>query len=194
MDSIVSKTEEAIVQRDQSQKIFNEQNKLLDKSNELTQKQFEDTKPDVTIYTHGITYYTEDSTIIKFKLIFTNEGERVARDFKHIAVQFYRDKISNKFFSHFISLGSETYIYPSKRLRAEKPLSFNYPDFYEQTSGGIIIVLFSYFDDLLVDRIENQLIFRFETEIDTINVFKENRIPNDLQKYLSKNKIKLVID
>lgn len=36
VDNIVQKTEEAIIQREESQKIFDEQNRLLEKSNELT--------------------------------------------------------------------------------------------------------------------------------------------------------------
>lgn len=194
MDIIIKKTEAAIIQREKSQKIFDEQNKLLEKSNELTQKQFEDTKPDVTIYTEHITFSYVDSFQTQKRIVSTNEGDRIAQKFRSKTLIAFKNKIDSKFFYYHLSFSDDSEIYPSKMLVSTDIIPVNYQEIFEKTNGGIIVISIRYFDELLLNKLEKQLVFRMQIDQDKIKVFKESSVPEALEEYLFDNKIDLAID
>ena len=194
MDIIFSKTEEAIIQREKSQKIFDEQNKLLEKSNELTQKQIEDAKPEVTVYTEHITFSYVDSLKTQKRIVFTNEGERTAQKFRSKEVIVFKSKIDDKYFYYHLSNSDDSEIYPSKMLVSTDIIPVNYKEIFEKTNGGVIVISIRYFDELLLNKIDKQLIFRMHIDQDKIKIFKESSMPRALEEYLYENQINMVID
>lgn len=106
----------------------------------------------------------------------------------------FKDKTKKNYFDYFISYSDEAEIYPAKMLVSTNSLQFKHQDIFDKTSGGIIIIIFRYFDELLNNRIEKQLVFRMQINNDDIKIFKENDVPKDLEEYLYKHKIILTID
>jgi hypothetical protein len=194
MDNIVKKTEEAIVQREISQTIFDAQNRLLEKSNELTQKQIEDAKPKVHVYTEYITFSELDTSKTQQRIVFKNEGKRIAQNVEYQIVSVLKNKIDNKYFFHNTSLSLIPEIYPSTMSVSTSQLPLRYQDILAGTNGGIIIITMRYFDELLHYKTEKQLIFRIEIDANKIKIFKESNLPADLEIYLSRYKIKLVLE
>ena len=194
MDDLVGKTEEAIIQREQNQKVFDEQNRLLEKSNELTQKQIEDAKPEVTVYTEHITFSYVDSLQTQKRIVFTNEGERIAQKFRSKDIIVFKSKIDDKYFYYHLSYSDDSEIYPSKMLVSTDIIPVNYQEIFEKTNGGIVIISIRCIDELLLNNIEKQLVFRVQIDHDKIKVFKESSVPLALEEYLFKNNINLRID
>ncbi len=196
MDNIVRKTEEAIIQREQSQKIFDEQNRLLEKSNDLTQKQFEDSKPDVITYTGDITFAANDSISTKTTIVFRNEGKRVASEFKTNYALAFKTKIDSKYSYKFFSSSNskQSDIYPTDpivglTLTDEFPIPFD--TILRNSTEGLIIISIRYIDKLFNNVIEKKLIFRLQIDKERIKVFKENTIPKELEEDMLQNKINL---
>ena len=194
MDNIVKKTEAAIIQREKSQQIFDEQNKLLERSNELTQKQIEDAKPKVHVYTEHITFSAIDTTKTQQRIVFTNDGKRIAQNVAYQIVSLFKNKADDQYFYHYVSLSLIPEIYPEKMVVSTNQLPLRYQDILAGTNGGIIIITMRYFDELLFNKTEKHLIFRIEIDNDKIKIFKESNVPADLEVYLSRYKIKLVLD
>ena len=194
MDFIISKTEESIIQREQSQKIFDEQKKLLEKSNELTQKQLEDSKPDVVTYTPDITFAPNDSISTTIKILFRNEGKRVASEFKANYVVAFKNKNGTnylyKFFSHSNSQQSDIYpMDPTVGLIVTNELAISFDSILKNSTGGVIIIAIRYIDNLFNNILEKKFIFSLKINKEKIEVFKENTIPKELEDDMIQNKI-----
>ena len=74
------------------------------------------------------------------------------------------------------------------------PIPVNYQEILDKTNGGIVIISISYFDELLLDKIEKKLFFRIQIDNNNIKVFKESNLPAAVEEYILKNKINLIID
>ena len=166
----------------------------MEKSNELTKKQIEDTKPEVTVYTEHITFSYIDSLKTQKRIVFTNEGERIAQKFRSKTLIAFKNRIDSKFFYYHISFSEDSEIYPSKMLVSTDIIPVNYKEIFEKTNGGVIVILIRYFDELLLNKIEKQLIFRMHIDQDKIKIFKESSMPRALEEYLYENQINMVID
>lgn len=194
IDTIVTKTENAIIQREQNQKIFLKQNEILDKSNQLTQRQIDDAKPNVTTYTPHITFSSIDSNETTCRIVLTNEGQRVASQLKHRMIYLLKKKEDDNYFKHYISPTELNEIFPSKMLVVNNFLPIDYKDILSNTNGGTLIILFNYYDELTNDYFEKQFIFKLLIQNDKLGAWRESFMSNPLNDYLTKNKIALSIE
>ncbi len=194
MDNIINKTKEAIIQREKSQKIFSEQNEILERSNKLTQKQIEEGKPEITTYTPHITFVANDSITTLARIVFTNEGKRIAKNFKIKIIYAFKEKNNDNYYKPIISNENPVDIYPSKMIVITNNLAFSYQDLLSKSNGGFLLMILSYYDELIDNYTANKLIFSLHIGNDNIKIFKESSIPKELEEYLVKSKININIE
>lgn len=84
-----------------------------------------------------------------------------------------------------------TEIYPSKMIVESNYLPIKYNDIISLTDGGTIIILLNYYDSLIDNYTEKQLVFKMKAENDKIKLYKGSFISNALKDYLEKNHISL---
>jgi hypothetical protein len=193
LDKIVNKTEEAIIQREKSQKIFLEQNEILDKSNKLTQKQLEEGRPNVATYTTHITFSSSDSITTLCRIVFRNEGKRLAAKFRPRIIFLFKQK-NNIDFKHIVSKYLITEIFPSAMLIDKSYLPFKYNDIISSTNGGTVIILLNYYDELLDEYLDKEFLFSIDILDNKIQINKENFKTTGLLDYLKQNRIELKIE
>jgi len=166
----------------------------LEQSNQLTQKQLEEARPEVTVYTEHITFAAIDSLSTQTRIVFTNEGKRIATEFKIKWALALKSKIDNKYFYKGISQLSESDIYPSKMLVSTNSVPISYKSLMNNTNSGILIISMSYVDELFFNKTDKQLIFRLQLHQNNITVFKESDMHKELEADLLENNISLSIE
>jgi hypothetical protein len=194
LDSINNKTEEAIIQREQSQKIFTEQNRILKKANELTQKQLIEESPFVEIFTNSVIFELTDSIKTQFNLTFANTKNRIANKFQHSELIVFKDKQKNQYYSHLLlpTDGINRMIQKNHPVSAKKTLNINYDDFLKIADESVLLTSIKFYDELLGENKYYELIF--EIEVKEGNVVVNLEKPNfkkDVQNYMNINKLSL---
>jgi hypothetical protein len=153
LDSITKRTSELIVQRERSQKVFEEQNKLLEKSNQLTQTRILFEKPNIIINEAGIMFKRMDSTKSNCIIPFQNIGKRDATKFLDIIIFAFKNKKGYYFFHQPYNNGLNGYggtvIHSDEQLITTSVFPFSLDYINENTTGGTIVIYYKYYDEEL---------------------------------------------
>lgn len=198
LDSIASKTEIAIKQREKSLKVFEEQNKLLEQSNNLTEKRLIDERPIVAVDESGIQFISIDSTKIKCRITFVNVGKRKASKFSDLITFIFKNKYGI-YYKHestesaYRNGGQEVHVSSGITTTSIINLSSNYIE--TQTNGGTIVIYFRYYDELLKKYSIEETILDFSKNIESNNIYDilkkgDPKFEIGLDQYLTKFDIK----
>ena len=128
------------------------------------------------------------------RIVFINEGKRMAKNFKARTIHAFKSKVGNNYFTHIITDSDVSDIYPEKMLVSTYILPFNYNKLFTMTNGGMIIISLVYDDELFGSHIAKQLLFSMQNDNDNVKIYKEGFIPKELEEYLFNHKVKLNIN
>ena len=194
LDSINRKTEEAIIQREQSQKIFTEQNRILKKANELTEKQLIEESPFVEVFTNNIVFELVDSIKTQFNLTFTNTKNRIAYRFQHSELIIFKDKKMNQFNSHLLlpTDGIKRMIQKNHPVSAKKTLNFKYKDFIKIADESLLLTSIKFYDELLGEFKSYEFIFEIKVLEGKVTVNLEKpTLKKGIQNYMNINNLSI---
>jgi hypothetical protein len=185
LDSINNKTEEAINQRKQNQKVFIEQNKMLKKANEFTEKRIRDESPYIEVLTHDITFSPKDEIYTRLGIIYTNLKIRSALKLESEVFIILRDIKGNDLGDFYNSQDKVLRpIYNGHQIISNHTIVIKYEDLLQVADGGLIQITVKFYDDILDEYFYYDLNYRMKVENNKIIAYMGgSNLEKEIQKF-----------
>lgn len=196
LDSINDKTEEAINQRKQNQKVFIEQNRMLKKANELTVKRIRNESPYIEVLTHDITFSPEDETHTRLEIIYTNLKIRSALKLESEVFIILRDiKVNDWGDFYTCQYGVLRPIYSGHQIKSSNTIEIKYEDLLKVANGALLQITVKFYDDILDEYFYYDLNYRLKVENNKIIAYMGgSNLEAEIQKFRKLvNKQKILI-